>query len=234
MIKTAIFVEGQTELIFVRELLLKIFEYQNIALDCYTLFTDHDFHPAEYSFPNSEAEYFFQIINVGNDSAVLTRILRRENSMWKAGFSRIIGLRDMYSSEYRAIVQNHAIDKDANQKFIDGTRKQIKSKNIHFCFAIMEVEAWFLGLRGTFEKMNQQLTVAFIAEKPGINLDTIDPEETFIHPADDIDAIFQLVGENYKKTKGEVNAFISHIAKEDYYELLESESAILLRNLYVS
>lgn len=37
MIKTAIFVEGQTELIIVREFLLKWFDY-GISLNCFNLF----------------------------------------------------------------------------------------------------------------------------------------------------------------------------------------------------
>ncbi len=59
MIKTAIFVEGQTELIFVRELLLKVFDFQNISLECFNLVTDSNLRPAEYAFSNAEAEYFF-------------------------------------------------------------------------------------------------------------------------------------------------------------------------------
>jgi hypothetical protein len=222
MIKTAIFVEGQTELIFIRELLLKIFEYQRIALECYTLFTDSNFNPTEYAFPNDKAEYFFQIINVGNDQSVLTRILRREKFMWDAGFSRIIRLRDMYSREYREEAHNHKIDPAINQKFIDGVRGQIKSANIHFSFAIMEVEAWLLGLRKAFSKMNEKLTPAFIEEKLKVNLDTINPEEAFFHPANEVAAIFGLVGRNYNKSKGDINAIVSFIAREDYFELMES------------
>jgi hypothetical protein len=102
--------------------------------------------------------------------------------MWNAGFSRIIGLRDMYSREYREIVQNHAIDSATNQKFIAGAREQIKSANIYFSFAIMEVEAWLLGLRKAFEKMDQKLTSAFIEENLKYNLDVLNPEEAFFHP----------------------------------------------------
>ena len=64
MKKIAIFVEGQTELIFVREYLLKQFEYQGIDLECRNLFKDEKIQSAEYDFPNNEAEIHFQIINV--------------------------------------------------------------------------------------------------------------------------------------------------------------------------
>ena len=223
MIKTAIFVEGQTELVFVRELLLKVFEYQRIALECYTLFTDSSFIPAEYAFPNQEAEYFFQVINVGNDQSVLSRILRREEYMRHEGFVRIIGLRDMYSRQYREEAQNHKIDPILNQKFIVGARAQIKSTNTYFSFAIMEVEAWLLGLRKVFAKMDERLTAEFIEEKLGFNLDTIDAEEAFFHPANQVNDLFGLIGKHYNKSKGDINAIVSHIAREDYFELLESD-----------
>ena len=44
------FVEGQTELIFVRELLLKVFDFQNISLEYFNLVTDSNLRPAEYTF----------------------------------------------------------------------------------------------------------------------------------------------------------------------------------------
>ena len=50
MRKIAIFVEGQTELIVVREYLLKWFNYENIEIECRTLFTDSKFHAFPYDF----------------------------------------------------------------------------------------------------------------------------------------------------------------------------------------
>jgi len=53
-------------------MLLRLFEYQNIRIGCHTLFTDSKFLPTEYAFEAKNVEYYFQIINVGNDSAVIT------------------------------------------------------------------------------------------------------------------------------------------------------------------
>jgi hypothetical protein len=230
MIKTAIFVEGQTELIFVREFLLKMFEYQNVAIECFNLFTDSNFHPTEYAFPNDAAEYFFQIINVGNDQGVLTRMLRREKFMWDSGFNRIIGLRDMYSKQYRDEVKDHKISEEVNKKFVEGHGQQLKSKDAFFIFAIMEVEAWLLGLRDCFEKMDNRLTIEYIEQKLGFNLDKIDPETFFFHPADKVDSIFKLIGKNYNKSKGDINALASFIDKIDYKELISSTKCTSFRN----
>ncbi|SEW40281.1 protein of unknown function [Chitinophaga sp. YR573] len=232
MTKTAIFVEGQTELIFVRELLLKVFEYQNISLECFTLFTDVNFHATEYAFPNEHADHYFQIINVGSDQSVLTRILKREPQMKNAGFERIIGLRDMYSGEYRNLVKNQKIDDKINQKFIEGHRSQIKSDNIFFSFAIMEIETWLLGLRKSFERMDNRLTPAFIHQHLGFDLNVDDPENIFFHPADNVEEIFKLVGQKYSKSKGDINALVSHIEKDDYLELLGSDKCQSFKEFY--
>ncbi len=232
MIKTAIFVEGHTELILVREMLLKMFGYTNISLDCFTLFTDSKFVPAEYAFPNEAAEFYFQVINVGNDNSVLSRILRRQERMWNEGFGKIIGLRDMYSREYREAVKNSTINAEVNQLFINGTRGQIKSEKVFFSFAIMEVEAWLLGLYKCFEKMDAHLTSNHIKEQLGIDLEKTDPEITFFHPANNVESIFKLAGKTYNKSKGDVSSVVSYIDREDYIELANSNKCASFKEFY--
>jgi hypothetical protein len=90
MRKIAIFVEGQTELIVVREYLLRWFNYADIEIECRTLFIEGKFHSAEYDYPTPNPQYHFQIINVGNDNAVLSRILKREQYMWSAGYEILL------------------------------------------------------------------------------------------------------------------------------------------------
>ncbi len=222
MRKTAVFVEGQTELIFVREFLLKVFEYQNIDLECRTLFTDQSFLKAEYDFPNPAAAYHFQVINVGNDNSVLSRILKREQYMWNTGYERIIGLRDMYSKNYREA--SNTIQPSVNQRFIDGIQQTIQVKasqpdKISVCFAIMETEAWFLGLYELFEKMNNRLTVTHIHTKLDLNLAAIDPETTVFHPAKCVEEIYALADKSYDKRKGDIEAIASLLEKQDFFTL---------------
>lgn len=226
--KTAIFVEGQTELVFVREYLLKKFDYQNIHIECYTLFTDSNFHRTEYAFPNENAIYYFQIINVGNDNAVATRILNREKYLWNSGFSRIIGLRDMYSKAYRELVKEVGkIDADLNEEFKKNTKEQITKKaekpnQIYFTFAIMEVESWVLGFYQCFEKINPMLTVEYIQQHLGFDLETVNPETTFFHPAKTMEQIYELANETYKKNKGNIESIMASLHKDDFEHLKNS------------
>lgn len=222
MIKTAVFVEGQTELIFVRELLLKVFQYQNIALECFTLFTDGKFNATEYAFPNTQADLYFQIINVGNDASVLSRILRREQRLWNEGFTRIVGLRDMYSKDYRETVMNSTINPLVNGEFIKGTRARITSDNVYFCFAIMEVESWILGLRESFLKLDATLTADYIKTQLGLDLIDNDPEITYFHPATIVEKVLALVNRKYDKSKGEVSAILDSIDRDDFISLYNS------------
>lgn len=227
MKKIAIFVEGHSELIFIREFLLKRFDYQHIDLECRTLFKDDRILSAEYDFPNENAPIHFQVINVGSDVSVLQRILKREEILWNAGYERIIGLRDMYSDEYKeAMGQPREIKPLINQKFINGYNDTIKTKaikpdNIYFYFAIMELETWFLGIPTLWQQ--KSITSDMIQEILKVDFFKIDPETTFLHPTETIKALLELIGEKYDKHDHEINSFLSYIEKEDFENLLTSQ-----------
>ena len=222
MRKVAIFVEGQTEQIFVRECLLRLWEYQNVQLECRTLFTDHQYNYAEYDFPNPDAGFHFEIINVGNDNAVLPRILRREQYLWNQGFELILGLRDMYSKDYRELNANSPgkINVELIQKFLQGAAATVKAKSsrpekIVIHFAIMEVEAWFIGMYHYLERHHEMLTTDHIHLELGFDLQNCDPETDVYHPTDTLDSIYRLIGERYGKSRGEIEAILAHLQKED-------------------
>lgn len=223
--KTAIFVEGQTELVFVREYLLKKFDYQNIEIECYTLFTDSNFQSTEYAFPHKGAAFSFQIINVGNDDSVLTRMLNREKYLWNSGFNRIIGLRDMYSRSYRESAKEVGkIDVELNEEIKLSTKEQIakraeRPQQIDFSFAVMEAESWILGFHNCFEVINPILTVDYIQSQLGFNLEAVDPEVTFFHPAKQLEQIYALANETYKKSRGNIEAIMASLQKEDFENL---------------
>lgn len=223
MIKTAIFVEGQTELIFVREFLLRISDYQDISIECYTLFNDSELIETKYKFPCENAAKHFQLLNVGNDNRVLTAILKREKSLFSAGYHKIIGLRDMYGEQYRQTVKTHAINPEINRKFINGAREQLTNENTHFVYSIMEIEAWLLGLQQAFQRMDARLTPKYIQEKLNYNIEEIDPEVFFFHPANDVADLYKLVGRSYDKSEGDVSAIVSYIEKNDYLNLKNSD-----------
>ena len=70
MKKVAVFVEGQAELILVRELLIKMYNYQNVGINCYNLICDNlQYTPHPYG--DKTAQNYYMIVNVGNDKQTL-------------------------------------------------------------------------------------------------------------------------------------------------------------------
>ena len=125
MRKVCVFVEGQTELIFVREFLLKWYEYQDISIACYQLIGNNTL-PAEYDFSMQDASVYYQLVNVGNDNKVLSWLLNRVGTLKNEGYEMIIGLRDMYCEYYRK--NSKTIDLELNQRIIDNVQEQIANK----------------------------------------------------------------------------------------------------------
>ncbi len=220
MRKFAIFVEGQTELIFVREFLLKKFAF-SVNIECRTLFSDGQFNSAEYDFLNSSSQLLFQIINVGNDNAVISKMLKREDCLWSQGFEAIVCLRDMYSKDYRDI--SMIVDSSVIDRFINGAKDSLskakRPKDIDFIFAIMEVEAWFLGHCTLFQSLDSRLTPKFILEQLKIDLEKIDPESSIFHPAKVVDDIYQTIGKRYDKHKRDIEKISSVFTIADFETL---------------
>lgn len=219
MKRVAIFVEGQSELIFVREFLLKWFNYQ-VDLECRNLFTDEKIDRADYDFSNPSTDVHFQVINVGMDGNVLSRILSREQYLYNASYEKIIGLRDMYSGDYKRIAQDRIVDLQVNGRFKQGALVSIDQKakrpgQIRFCFAIMELEAWWIGIPSLWESIDAEL-------KQQNERWFLFPESIF-HPAVFIDQIFQSKNNTYKKKKAEVESIVGKISREDYVELDTSQ-----------
>ena len=87
---------------------------------------------------------------------------------------------------------------------------------IKLFFAIMEIEAWFLGMYNLFKKINSVLTVQYIEQKLGIDLTTTDPQKQFYRPSDQVNDIFLLCRGEYKKKHGEIENICSNMDYADF------------------
>jgi hypothetical protein len=219
MRKVAIFVEGQTELIFVREFLLCWFNYQ-IDVECRTLFSGEKVMNADYDYSCETAGIHAQVINVGMDGNVLTRILGREQFLYNAGYDLIIGLRDMYSEEYRKVSKGRGVDVRLIENFKTGAAKTIQKQAKHaefirFCYAVMELETWWIGILSLWQNLpvdaHREYQDKFISP------------ESILHPAEFVKELLNLASKSYSKHKGEVESIVSRISREDYIDLHESQ-----------
>lgn len=225
--KVAIFVEGQSELILTKEFLLTMHEYCDVRIECHALLCDVT-KDVDYSFGTSDASHHYMIINVGNDNSVLSNMKSRINGLYKKGFDKVVGLRDMYSETYLKKNNNRrTINPELIKLFMESSQEEINgmayAERIKFCWAIMEVEAWFLGMKHLFESVNPVLTSDYIKSQLGYDLEKSDPETTYCHPAKVVGEIMGLVGKQYRKRESEIKSLVSYLTKEHYEGLMDSD-----------
>lgn len=224
--KVAVFVEGQSEYVFVRDFLCGWYNYDSslLGIECLSLRSDR-FHPVPYPFGDRESCNYYQIVNVGNDRSVLSKMLKEGPRLQNAGFHQIIGLSDMYSDLYHGQTRERRIEAAINQRFIREHHEQLNKSPqkdlLSYHFAIMEVEAWFLGMYPFLQRVDSDLTPRFIMSRLQVDI-TSDPEISFYHPAKVLADIYNLVDRQYDKRLDEINAITSRFSKEDYQSLLDS------------
>lgn len=215
MRKVALFVEGLAEQVFVRDFLIKWYDWDEskVGLSCYKLHAGNE-HYAPYPYGSVDSEYYFQIFNVGNDNSVLSVMLDRADWLHKAGYTLVVGLRDMFSKVYhqKTFQKNNerVIDPELNEKFIQSAKETIaassKSLELQMHFAIMEVEAWLLGMPRFMEFLQ----------------DINDPETDIYHPAEKLKELMEAKGSGYDKHSKDIESIIGNLEKEDYLALYES------------
>lgn len=215
-------VEGQGEMIFTRRLLQEVFGYSDISYECMELRAGR-LNNVPYEYKPSTAKVFYLIINIGNDEKVLGFIKDSKEGLFKkGGYRSIVGLRDMYSKAYRD--RSGAIDEAVNQEFISAHNNTIaqlpNAGNISIYFAIMELESWILGMHDMLAKIDPQLTTKYIKQQLNIDLSTLNPEDKFFHPSKVLSKVLNLVGMNYKKSKGDMEKIFSKYDSTDLSTLL--------------
>lgn len=227
MKRIAIFTEGRTERIFVRECLLRLFDPVKISFECYELLA-HNLHPAHYIYPtipNPYAEVFFMIIDCHGDEGVLSTIKERENNLIEKGYYAILGLRDMYCDTYHRLARG-VINDGVSKRLIQSHAAVIQSMNhydrIKLYYAIMEIEAWLLGMYDLFQKINPILTAEYINQKLGIDLKSIDPQLKFYRPSEELNSVLALCGRQYKKKEGDVEGLCAEIELKDLDDIVSN------------
>lgn len=235
MKKIAIFAEGQTEQIFIREFLLRVLDPAKLSFECLEL-KAHRFSPVPYKYPNPHAEIHFMIIDVHGDEGVLSSIKEREKDLIeKSGYDRIVAIRDMYSEAYVKRSPDR-IDDSVTKDFICNhnaiIRNMTYSGQIRLYFAIMEVEAWFLGMYNLFSKIDPILTVEYIREKLSVDLTTTDPQKEFYKPSEQVSIICELCGRSYGKKRDEVESVCSKMRSEDFENAKENGRCQCFADLY--
>ncbi|MBQ7420976.1 MAG: hypothetical protein IJV27_02340 [Prevotella sp.] len=221
--RVAVFVEGLTELVFVRELLQCWYQYDSneVGFECFNLCADNLLYSPYKLGSATESRAYFQIINVGNDNSVKSAMCARREGLSKAGYT-IIGLRDLYSTLYIKAAGRREIVPDVSRRLMEAEREGLEALDgVQLFYAVMEVEAWLLGMHSFLLKLDAKLTPEYIAENVGINLED-DVETTIFHPAKKLGEIYKQAGKEYGKHLTDISSISSKLAKEDYIRLAAS------------
>ena len=205
MKKMAIFVEGQTEQIFVEKLINHIAEDYHIGIEKRRGFGGRDNGRSfvTLSSPEKKSPFYILIVDSSNDGRVLTDIRENYHRLKRQGYDKIIGLRDIYPHQHRDFrklrrVVNRLLPKASVEPDV--------------CFAVLELETWFIAEYTHFERIHPRLTRKFIIKKTGIdpadkNIERrLCPEKDklLLSPAGDLDRIYKLARRSYSKKKQQV------------------------------
>ncbi|MEL4898493.1 DUF4276 family protein, partial [Crocosphaera sp. Alani8] len=224
--KIAIFVEGQTEQIFVAKLLQEMAGRKNISIQIYKL--QGKKKPSKHKPQLLEdrkienSPFFALLYDCTGDSQVLSDINYQHKSLTQKNYTKIIGVRDLYPKSLEDKQKTEQADK-RTIKFFRETEIPIA-----MILAIMEVEAWFLAEYNFLSKIDKRLTSEFILQNYGLDLRKIDIE-TIPHPYDDLQKIYQLIDRNYDKKKEEVTEIVESIN----YQVLLSEVVKKVKQLEI-
>jgi len=220
-LKTAVFVEGKTEYLFVQSIIGMVFGYNDLSYTAFSLNGRTGSKSRDFGDPESSSVHF-QIMEVGNDERVLTSIRDRENNLRGQGFDLIVGLRDVKSEAFEKINKGKPLTHTRINRFIEGMSPLVP-EGCELCFAVMEIEAWWLSIPDVFSRINPRLTLDYIEQSVGKRLDQVDVE-LIPNPASLVNRILSSVGESYSKKEGEIASIISKLDAEDIN--LDADNAI--------
>lgn len=221
--RCVVYVEGQSEMLFVADVLQKYLGYDGRALGlrCFNLFANSSKpvgHPLQ---GNEQSRFFYQIVNVNNDNRVISKLVKDIPGLISAGFDIILGLKDVYGEAYSELCKSHSIERKAIKRMYDIQSENLKKStaDVRLHFAIMEFEAWMLALIEGFLKSKGYDRNSFLKES-GIDVYQ-DFENNIYHPASLLKDILSRFGAHYDKRESDMYSFLSLLSKDDY-ELLRN------------
>lgn len=210
MRKVAIFVEGLTEQEFVVSLVSAIVGTRGLHVILGRQWKNKvTITPT--AVPAGAIEFQVLVVDCANDEQVKTQIREQYQTLVAAGYTAIIGLRDVYPSPRTTLPAIQAM-------LYAGLPTVPIQPVIHL--AVMEVEAWFIDEATHFALIHATLDVPFIVAN---GFDIADNRgDTWDKPADVLDKIYALAGQRYltskrQKTKRRIKRTIDAIAFDEIY-----------------
>jgi hypothetical protein len=202
--KFAVFVEGFTEQEFTIKLLTELAGKHGISFEVYFQ-NNGKLHFSELRSHQSPIIYVL-IANCCNDGQVKSQIKDQYNSLKAAGYSLIVGLRDVYPFTHTEISQ-------LEKNLLVGL--PLGSLPIHLHLAIMEIEAWFIEEATHFSRIDSNINATNLLSG-GFDISNMRAYD-LPHPAETLRKIYNTVGKGYTKNRRQVQRTIDAISYEELY-----------------
>jgi hypothetical protein len=153
MKKIALFVEGQTEQIFTEKLIREFISKHRIHIEK-DEFSGGKKYPRRLSRMtgrdiNAGTEYYFMIYDCGGDSRIKSDIRENLDSLRKASFSLVIGIRDVYPETDLEKIKRH----------LDEGISPMLDLSVKIVLAIMEIESWFLAEEKHYQIISDKISL---------------------------------------------------------------------------
>lgn len=235
MRKLAVFVEGQTEQLFVERFVTEVAGQNNVTVHSRKAFggsrrLSRRFTTLTGADPGGR-EYYVLIYDSATDGRVASDILENYQRLVASGYSSVLGVRDVYP---------------VPRSDIPATRTAIAkilpkgSIPVHLVLCIMEIEAWFIGEYTHFAKMDARITLQEASNAIGENVESVDVQG-IDHPADVLDRVYSVAGLRYDKKKKTIRRILDKLDFDRLYlelrgrigaleELCEALDAFLVRD----
>lgn len=202
--KLAIFVEGQTEQIFLKEFIEQIAGKGNISFECKAVGAILNLKQKDQSYGELHKVLIF---DCQGDGALKSTILDRRDGLISAGYTLILGLRDLYPI---------SLEKLEAVKLSLTYGIPTAGVPTKILLAVFEIEAWFLQENLHYSKIDQNLDVSTF--KSSFDFDpTIDSAEKIKAPAALLQKIYRSVRKGYNKNRTHVDRTVKAIDYENLY-----------------
>lgn len=223
MKKLAVFLEGQTERLFVEALIQYCAGNSNVRIQSKRGNLGRKYQRIFFEVKATKIgtgdDFFILVIDSGSDGGVTSDIRELYQNLVDEDYSLIIGVRDV-----RPDFSREEIGK--LRRGLSSSVQTVEELPVQFHLAVMEVEAWFLAENTHFQKFDRRLTRAKIVRELGFFPDD-DIAETRENPSEDLDRIHGIIGKSYDKS----HALVSKIVKSLNYQNLANLHSVKIRDL---
>ncbi|MFN0136638.1 MAG: hypothetical protein ACKVS9_11040 [Phycisphaerae bacterium] len=190
--RLAVFVEGQTEQIFMQRMLVEVAGRHKITID--VVQARGSGPPRAVTLQGHSASntpYYALICDCGADNRVASDMRDNYDGLVAAGYCLVLGLRDIHP------------EPDNKIPLIRTAVSRVLPNGVvpaRLVLAIREIEAWFIVEDGHYPAIHPELSAALIKQQLGLDTATVSAE-SIACPADTLHAAYQLKGRAYRKNR---------------------------------